>query len=248
MTRGNTNNYYEENGYMIGTCSSGVKFYVDKEDYERIKDCCCWSQNNGSIYFYKDGKTYSLARYVLNINDANTKVLHKNMNSFDNRKSNLYAGNVFIDCGDYYEVSDFADKIFYIDKEDLEIVKKYKWHVDCQDYVLAKTEKGRTIKLHRLLLGIVDDLDVEVDHINRKRYDNRKSNLRLADRSTNMCNTGLSAHNKSGYKGVYWSSSANKWCVQISRNKQKYYLGSFDNKEDAINARKRAEEEFNKVI
>ena len=246
MSRGNKNDYYEKDGYMVGTCSSGVEFYIDKEDYDRVKDYVCWSQTNNTIFFYKEGRTYSLTKYLLNLTENDDKVLHKNKDSADNRKSNLYVGNEYVDCGDYYEVFDYAGKKFVIDKEDYELVKQYKWHVDCQDYVLAKTNDGKTIKLHRLLLGVLTNSEIEIDHINRVRNDNRRCNLRLADRSINMINTGLSKHNKSGYKGVYWSTSVNKWCVQITRNKKKYYLGSYDTKEEAIEARKKAETEFSK--
>lgn len=244
MSRKNKNTYYEKDDYMVGVCSSGVEYFIDKEDYERIKDYVCWSQGECSIFFYNDGVTYSLPKYLMDNNEKGEKVLHKNHDSRDNRKSNLYVGNVFVDCNDYYEVYDYADKKFLIDKEDYETVKAYKWHVDYQGYVIAKTQDGKTIKLHRLLLGIIDDSTNEVDHINRIRYDNRKNNLRLADRAMNMRNTNLSSANKSGCKGVYWSKSANKWCVQITKDKQKYYLGSYDNKEEAIKVRQKAEQDL----
>lgn len=48
--------------------------------------------------------------------------------------------------------------------------------------------------------------------------------------------------NTSGYTGVYWSASTQKWRAQISFRRKKYYLGSFDKIEDAVAARKRGEE------
>lgn len=52
--------------------------------------------------------------------------------------------------------------------------------------------------------------------------------------------------NKSGVTGVYWSNSKGKWIAQIEFQKKSHYLGSYDNKEDAIKARKAAEEKLHK--
>lgn len=41
--------------------------------------------------------------------------------------------------------------------------------------------------------------------------------------------------------GVQWDSSKNKWKAEIEFKGKRYYLGRFDLKEDAINARKEAE-------
>lgn len=54
--------------------------------------------------------------------------------------------------------------------------------------------------------------------------------------------------NKSGYKGVIWDNERNKWKAQIIFKKKHYYLGRYDKKEDAVKARKEAEEKFFKPI
>lgn len=58
----------------------------------------------------------------------------------------------------------------------------------------------------------------EIDHINGDRADNRWSNLRKASRSQNSRNTTMLPNNTSGYKGVAWHKSANKWVSRISRS------------------------------
>lgn len=52
----------------------------------------------------------------------------------------------------------------------------------------------------------------------------------------------VSSNNTSGVNGVYWNRKSGKWIAQIGFKKKTYYLGSFMNKDDAIRARKRAEE------
>lgn len=52
--------------------------------------------------------------------------------------------------------------------------------------------------------------------------------------------------NKSGVTGVCFSTKAQKWTAQISFKGKRYHLGSFANKEDAIKARKEAEEKLHK--
>ena len=61
-------------------------------------------------------------------------------------------------------------------------------------------------------------------------------------------NDKVTKNNTSGFKGVSWEKHTNKWHAYIMlRGKQKN-LGRFTNKQDAINARKEAEEKYFKPI
>lgn len=86
--------------------------------------------------------------------------------------------------------------------------------------------------------------DGQIDHINRKRCDNRISNLRQVTSSQNRQNTDVRIDNKSGAKGVFWYHKRNKWIAYIRFNGKRYSLGYHVNFEDAVSARKRAEDEF----
>ena len=74
----------------------------------------------------------------------------------------------------------------------------------------------------------------DIDHINRIKSDNKWNNLRECNNSQNNANVGLKTSNTSGYKGVVWDKSRNKWRVQIRINGKKTNLGRFDNIEKAI--------------
>lgn len=50
--------------------------------------------------------------------------------------------------------------------------------------------------------------------------------------------------NKSGVKGVYWNEKIGKWEAYINLHRQKIHLGKFREKEDAIKARRVAEEKY----
>lgn len=54
------------------------------------------------------------------------------------------------------------------------------------------------------------------------------------------------AHNTSGVTGVLWEKRRQKWKAEIIFKGKKYYLGRYENKQDAINARKEAEEKLHK--
>lgn len=56
------------------------------------------------------------------------------------------------------------------------------------------------------------------------------------------------AANKSGVVGVCWDKSRSKWQASIRFKGKKYNLGRFDKIQDAIDARKAAEEKFFKPI
>lgn len=54
--------------------------------------------------------------------------------------------------------------------------------------------------------------------------------------------------NTSGVTGVYWVKSTRKWQSAITFQNKVIHLGTFSNKQDAIDARKEAEEKYFKPI
>lgn len=54
--------------------------------------------------------------------------------------------------------------------------------------------------------------------------------------------------NTSGVTGVTWDKSRQKWLAQIVFKGEHKFLGRFGDKEDAIQARKEAEEKYFKPI
>ncbi len=88
-----------------------------------------------------------------------------------------------------------------------------------------------------------------VDHIDNNKLNNKLINLRFATRRENSQNASLSSNNTSGTKGVSWRKKTMKWCAMITINGKRINLGSFLNKEDAINIRiQRAKDEFGEFI
>lgn len=83
-----------------------------------------------------------------------------------------------------------------IDADQLEKIKLYNWKLIFnherkpsyeQVYYAVASSKGKSIFMHRLLMGFPKGL--VVDHINGNGLDNRLSNLRAVSYSTNNLNT-----------------------------------------------------------
>lgn len=69
-----------------------------------------------------------------------------------------------------------------------------------------------------------------IDHINGNPSDNRICNLRDVSHAVNLQNqTKPMSNNKNGYLGV--SPTGNKWQSQITVNKKKLHLGTFEKPE-----------------
>jgi hypothetical protein len=82
--------------------------------------------------------------------------------------------------------------------------------------------------LHRLIMNAPRNL--QVDHINGNRLDNRKENLRLCMNKTNNRNKSQS---KGAYKGVHFNKNLGKWVAQITKNRKCKHIGVFDDERDA---------------
>lgn len=134
-----------------------------------------------------------------------------------------------------------SNEQFYFDKCDYDKIKGYCWLSD-GEYVVARNG-NRNIRLSRLIMGVVNTgNDVLVDHKNHNTYDNRRCNLRIVDTQKNAMNKRLLDSNISGVAGVRFENK--KWAAYIKVNYKKIWLGAFDNFEDAVNARKVAEEKY----
>lgn len=133
---------------------------------------------------------------------------------------------------------------FYFDLEDFDKIKDYYWRHDKRNYIKTKI-KQKTVFMHRLILD-VDDKNICVDHIHGENThnDNRRSNLRIATHSQNSMNKKIIKTNTSGCTGVYYNKKNNNWRAKITVNKKYIELGSYNNIEDAIKARKDAEEKY----
>lgn len=79
-----------------------------------------------------------------------------------------------------------------------------------------------------------------VDHINHNKLDNSFANLRITNATGNGRNRKISINNKSGFTGVFFRKSKNRWVSQIKVGDKYIHLGHFDNIYAAIEARKKA--------
>ena len=77
-------------------------------------------------------------------------------------------------------------------------------------------------------------------------YGLKKYSEKILVESTRLdqLNKRKSINNKSGYKGVCWAKRREKWEAYIIFKGVKHHLGYFKNKQDAIKARKEAEEKY----
>jgi hypothetical protein len=129
-----------------------------------------------------------------------------------------------------------------LDLDDIEKVRGYRWYLSTQGYAVAKNKHNnrRNLAMHRLIYPY----GVMGDHVDRNRLNNRKANLREANSQENCMNQGIRSTNTSGFRGIYWDKSREKWSADIMYSGKKYHLGRFTLKEDAISARIKAEKEL----
>ena len=131
--------------------------------------------------------------------------------------------------------------VFLLDEEDAHYIYDYNWTVKIHKrvsgdlvylWVCPVIEGIKTyIYLHRLIMGLppYKDNPVMVDHINCNTLDNRRCNLRLANKQQNGRNSPKKPSNISGYKGVSVISKAKvkkyqvDLCIDGKNNKKGRY-------------------------
>lgn len=132
-----------------------------------------------------------------------------------------------------------------VDDNTYEWASKLRWHHQYGGGYIKATKHGKTIYLHRAIIGA--KRGEHVDHVNRNKLDNRLENLRICTQEQNNRNTNPKKRKSSKYKGVYKNNSrVNPYRAQISvNNGESIHLGCFKTEWEAAKAyNEKAKEAF----
>lgn len=108
---------------------------------------------------------------------------------------------------------------------------------------------GERWQAHRLAVAFMEGSlsgELEIDHKDQDKANNRYSNLRAATKQQNSCNRGYPKSNTSGVKGMSYNTNAGKWEGYVHFNYRKYYLGLFTSEDECKEAIQLKREELHK--
>lgn len=157
----------------------------------------------------------------------------------DSNPRTVYDPNEIRVHGDYSEVDTYdkqanVQNTFIIDTEDIPLISKYKWgtkyykkdnmwYVACIDNTTHKH-----IYLHHLLMGFPAET---IDHIDGNTLNNRKSNLRIANKNIQSINCKKTEATATGIKGVKQSNRG--YVAHLGWEGKTYYSKIFKTVEEA---------------
>src|SRR3990167_2296798 len=133
-------------------------------------------------------------------------------------------------------------KVAIVDDGDFKKTNQHKWyaHKEGNTFYARRTRfPNNFFGMHREILGLDQENKQWADHINGDGLDNRKSNLRICDRSQNQMNRKKNKFRNfinctSIYKGVRLNKG--KWQARIGADGKQIYLGMFKNEKSAAMA------------
>jgi len=121
-----------------------------------------------------------------------------------------------------------------VDDEDFEYLSQWKWYAGGREgniYARRSISKHKKILMHRLIMNTPDDM--EVDHRDRNKLNNQRSNLRNCNHLQNMVNR--EPEGASQYKGVSFAYRRGKKLIvsQIRIEGKSTHIGYFKTEEEA---------------
>lgn len=125
---------------------------------------------------------------------------------------------------------------FYFDLDDYNKIRNYCWYINKDGYV-----ESNGVYLHVLIMK--PKAGEYVDHIKHKKYDNRKSEMRIVNPMQSAINRGMQSNNTSGTTGVSFHKASQRWFGYIKLNGHQIRKYA-DNKEDAVKFRYKLEEQY----
>jgi len=155
------------------------------------------------------------------------------------KRSKRFINDVVASDGEWITVATRSGARITLDRKDFEVISAFSCIYSTDRYG-AIAVNGKTVPLHRYLLGIVDT-DVIVDHKNHNPSDNRRCNLRTCTFSQNAMNASLRQNNTSGKTGVSVLSSGLKWKSELIKGGTAVHCEYHDTFGQACAARRAAE-------
>ena len=140
-------------------------------------------------------------------------------------------------------------KYALVDDEDFEYLNQWKWYYwkgknNNTGYALrnaGRHEKRnkKIIRMHREVMRLTDNDEMEIDHSNHDGLDNTKANLRVCTHQQNMMNRTSINGGSSKYLGVYLQTQKYKnreyksWLAKIQLDGKAMRVGSFKHELEA---------------
>jgi hypothetical protein len=110
-----------------------------------------------------------------------------------------------------------------VDPGDWFVLARYRWCV-CEGYAFSG-RRGLGL-MHRVIMGLQPGDRRLVDHRDRDRLNNRRSNLRITDDVGNGQNTPP-RHGTSKHRGVHWHTARRRWIACAHIDGRKHHIGDF---------------------
>lgn len=124
-------------------------------------------------------------------------------------------------------------KFALVDNKDFPLIQQSIWRESSNGYAIRDQRPRR---MHRQImeraLGRPLRAEETVDHINRNKLDNRRTNLRIASKQQN-CFNQRPRLGTSKFKGVYWSNQKQRWVASINPSGKRVHCGSSESEIEA---------------
>lgn len=128
-----------------------------------------------------------------------------------------------------------------VDDADYETLSPFNWSLSHKGYA-RRSIGGRgqrcEIYMARFVVGLEPGDERQVDHINGRRLDNRRSNLRICTLAEQAQNRHVS-RGTSSHRGVSWNRYHGKWESTVRADGVRHWLGRHD--DELVAARVAAE-------
>jgi hypothetical protein len=108
-----------------------------------------------------------------------------------------------------------------VDDCDYEYLSQWKWYLS-NGYAISNDKRK---KMHRLIMNAKDG--EIVDHIDRNKLNNTRSNLRIVDKEGNVHNQKKRANTNNNYKGTQYIKRLGLWQSRCRIYGNDYYLGLY---------------------
>lgn len=128
------------------------------------------------------------------------------------------------------------NRIVTIDKNDYELIKYYKCHIEKKQGYVKLSKDRKCVFLHRFLFNEYNP-KIFIDHIDSNPLNNTRNNLRLSNVQKNGQNKKKKDNTSSKYNGVHYCNRYMGWISRIYMNKKVIFY--IFNRNEMVAVRKR---------